>query len=194
MSDARLILASADPEELAELRALLADAPVELVDAGPELAEALAPPAGGDYAARASQRARACAEAGGAPALALCAGVEVYALDLQPGALTEAFHAGLPATERCRALLDRLAATPPGQRIAVGRAAAALAAPGESPAVSSSIVECEIPTEPRGDGGHSLDAVTQLVSGQTLAELPEAERHRLGHRGKAVRPLLRRLG
>ena len=194
MERPRLILASADPDELAELRALLANAPVELVDPGPELAAALEAPAGGDYAARAGQRARACAEAGGERALALCAGVEVYALDLQPGALTEAFHADLPAAERCRALLDRLAATPPGQRIAVGRAAAALAAPGESPAVSSSIIECEIPAEPRGEGGHSLDAVTQLVSGQTLAELPEAERHRLSHRGKAVRPLLRRLG
>ena len=194
MERPRLILASADPDELAELRALLADAPVEPIDAGPDLAAALETPAGGDYAARAGQRARACAEAAGERALALCAGVEVYALDLQPGALTEAFHAGRPAAERCRALLDRLAATPPGQRIAVGRAAAALATPGESPAVSSSIIECEIPAEPRGEGGHSLDAVTQLVSGQTLAELPEAERHRLGHRGKAVRPLLRRLG
>ncbi len=191
MSDRpRLLLATADPDQLADLRDLLADAPVECI----ACEEAIEPPAGGDYAARARLRARACAEASGERALALCAGIEVYALDLQPGALTETFHAGGSSDERCRALLARLANTPPGQRIAVGRATAALATPGESAAVSSSIIECEIAAEPRGDGGYGFDAVTQLVTGRTLAELSASDRNRLGHRGKAVRPLIARLG
>ena len=57
-----------------------------------------------------------------------------------------------------------------------------------------SIIECEIPMEPRGDGGYGLDAVIQILNGKTLAELDDDERARLGHRGKAVKPLLNRLG
>ncbi len=191
MSDLpRLILASADADEIAELRALLADAPVECVapDEPPEA------PRGGDYAARATHRARVCAEATGERAIALCAGIEVYALDLQPGALTETFQAGASDADRCQALIARLAATPAGQRIAVARAAAALATPGDpNVALSSSIIECEVPAEPRGEGGYGLDALTQILNGQTLAELDDAERALLGHRGKAVQPLLKRL-
>ena len=192
MSDLpRLILASADPDERADLRAFLADAPVECVD--PETPPES--PRGGDYTARATARARACAEATGEMAIALCAGLEVYPMDLQPGALTETFHAGLSGEERCQALLARLAQTPIGQRITVGRAAAALATPGDpNVAVSVSIIECEIPMEPRGEGGYGLDAVTQILNGKTLAELDDGDRKRLGHRGKAVRPLIGRLG
>ena len=187
----RLILASADPVERADLRALLGGAPVECVD--PDTPPDSPP--GGDYAARATHRARACAEATGEMAIALCAGIEVYPMDLQPGALTETFHAGLPDADRCQALLQRLAQTPVGQRITVGRAAAALATPGDpNVAVSMSIIECEIPMEPRGEGGYGLDAVTQILNGKTLAELDDDDRARLGHRGKAVKPLLSRLG
>ena len=186
----RLILASADPNERSDLRAFLADAPVECVDPETPPDE----PRGGDYTARATHRARTTAEATGEMAIALCAGLEVYPMDLQPGALTETFHAGLPDEERCAALLQRLAQTPVGQRITVGRAAAALATPGDpNVAVSVSIIECEIPMEPRGEGGYGLDAVTQILNGQTLAELDDADRERLGHRGKAVKPLLKRL-
>ncbi len=186
----RLILASADPAERADLRAFLAGAAVACVD--PETPPDS--PSGGDYAARATHRARACAEAAGEMALALCAGLEVYPMDLQPGALTETFHAGLSDAERCQALLARLAQTPVGQRITVGRAAAVLAIPGDpNVAVSMSIIECEIPLEPRGEGGYGLDAVTQILNGKTLAELDDEERARLGHRGKAVKPLLKRL-
>ena len=56
--------------------------------------------------------------------------------------------------------------------------------------VTTSIVECEIPLEARGGVGYGLDAVTQLVSGKTLAELPAADRKRLGQRGKAVRSII----
>ena len=48
--------------------------------------------------------------------------------------------------------------------------------------------------EPRGEGGYGLDAVTQILNGKTLAELDDEDRARLGHRGKAVKPLTKRLG
>ena len=103
--------------------------------------------------------------------------------------------AGLPDEERRQALLARLASTPVGQRITVARAAAVLATPGDPKvAVSVSIIECEIPMEPRGEDGYGLDSVTQILNGKTLAELDDADRERLGHRGKAVRPLLKQFG
>ena len=190
----RLLLASADPDELADLRELLDEASVARISPSDAGVASVEPPTGGSYADRASHRARAFVEASGERALAICAGIDVYALDLGPGALTETFAAGQSAEARCQALLDQLAKTPVGQRIAVGRAAAALATL-DSPdvTVTTSIVECEIPLEARGDGGYGLDAVTQLVSGQTLPELPAADRKRLGQRGKAVRSIIPKL-
>jgi XTP/dITP diphosphohydrolase len=38
----------------------------------------------------------------------------------------------------------------------------------------------------RGSGGFGYDPVFQLPSGMTAAELPDAEKDRLSHRGQAV--------
>ena len=188
----RLLLATADVDELADLRELLIDASVECI--APEEIGLVTPelPGGGSYTDRARYRAHSYAEVSGERSLAICAGLDIYALDLAPGALTEMFAGGSSWEGRCQALLKQLASTPVGQRIAVGRAAAAVVSPGlrEEVTITTSIIECTIAVEPRGTGGYGLDAVTQLVSGETLAELSTADRNRLGHRGKAVRSIL----
>jgi XTP/dITP diphosphohydrolase len=38
----------------------------------------------------------------------------------------------------------------------------------------------------RGDGGFGYDPIFLLPGGRTTAELPEAEKDRLSHRGRAV--------
>ena len=47
-------------------------------------------------------------------------------------------------------------------------------------------MEGSIAQELRGDGGFGYDPIFQLPSGETTAELPEAEKDRISHRGRAV--------
>ena len=78
----------------------------------------------------------------------------------------------------------------------------ALAIPGAAPdgtarspriELFSGVVEGEIATEQRGDGGFGYDPIFLLPSGVTTAELPEAEKDLVSHRGQAVAAALPRL-
>ncbi len=48
-------------------------------------------------------------------------------------------------------------------------------------------------TERRGSGGFGYDPVFLLPSGRTTAELPDAEKDRISHRGRAVQAAMPRL-
>jgi XTP/dITP diphosphohydrolase len=48
------------------------------------------------------------------------------------------------------------------------------------------VVEGTVATEMRGNGGFGYDPIFLLPEGHTTAELPEAEKDRLSHRGRAV--------
>ena len=52
--------------------------------------------------------------------------------------------------------------------------------------VFSGVVEGSIATEPRGSGGFGYDPIFLLPDGVTTAEMPEVEKDRLSHRGRAV--------
>jgi XTP/dITP diphosphohydrolase len=78
----------------------------------------------------------------------------------------------------------------------------ALAIPGIAPdgtartpriELFSGIMDGEIDREPRGDGGFGYDPIFLLPGGVTTAELPEAEKDRVSHRGRAVAAALPRL-
>ena len=47
--------------------------------------------------------------------------------------------------------------------------------------------------EPRGEGGFGYDPIFLLPSGQTTAELAEADKDRISHRGRAVAAAMPRL-
>lgn len=74
--------------------------------------------------------------------------------------------------------------------------ALAVAVPGpDGPRVElyEGVVQGSIATERRGNGGFGYDPVFLLPSGRTTAELPEAEKDALSHRGQAVAAALPRL-
>jgi XTP/dITP diphosphohydrolase len=53
-------------------------------------------------------------------------------------------------------------------------------------------VEGTVPDVPRGDGGFGYDPIMVPVEGdgRTFAEMTDAEKHALSHRGRAFRALL----
>ena len=58
----------------------------------------------------------------------------------------------------------------------------------QDPAIEAftGVVEGSIAHELRGRGGFGYDPIFQLASGVTTAELPEAEKDLVSHRGRAV--------
>ena len=59
--------------------------------------------------------------------------------------------------------------------------------------VFTGLVEGSVANSMRGTGGFGYDPIFELPSGQTTAELPEAEKDRLSHRGRAVAAAVPRL-
>lgn len=186
-----LIAATSNPGKLRELRGLLGDLPVEL--RGLERAPGLVlPEEGDDYAANAAAKALAVARAAGCLSLADDSGLEVAGLGGGPGPFSARF--GGPALDdqgRLRALLAALAEAKGAARDARFVCVVALATP--QGVVVSRRGECRgrILEAPRGAAGFGYDPVFAASGMQvSFAELPEAEKSRLSHRGAAVRALL----
>jgi XTP/dITP diphosphohydrolase len=151
-------------------------------------AVALPPEGESSYADNALAKARAAARAAGLLALADDSGLEVDALGGAPGVRSARYGGpGLDDAGRCRALLAALAGVPESRRTARFRCAVALAEPGGREAVVEGAAEGIILTAPRGRGGFGYDPVFLYPPlGATFAEIPEAEKHAVSHRGRAV--------
>jgi XTP/dITP diphosphohydrolase len=92
-------------------------------------------------------------------------------------------------------LLEQLAGVPDAQRTARFTCALALAdATGFVVLTTQESAEGVILREPRGDGGFGYDPIFFVASlARTLAELSPEEKHRVSHRGRAARSMLRQI-
>lgn len=186
----RLVVATKNPDKLAEVRAVLAArAPgVALVDdvEWPDVEET-----GRTLRANALLKARAVCRATGLPALADDTGLEVGALDGAPGVHTARF-AGPDATyaENRAALLEALEGR--SDRAARFRTVVALIEPDGAETVASGMIEGSITLAERGGGGFGYDPIFE-VDGATLAELAEGAKNRMSHRARALEALIDRL-
>ncbi|MBB6146552.1 XTP/dITP diphosphohydrolase [Silvibacterium bohemicum] len=141
--------------------------------------------------------------AAGELVLADDSGLEVDALDGAPGVRSARFAvdsqfiaAGIDDIDRLNnlCLLERMRDVSAGQRQARYRCVLAAARDGACLFSGDGTVEGEILTAPRGDGGFGYDPLFYLPEmGKTMAELDLATKHRIGHRGRALRDLLRRM-
>ena len=185
----RIVLASRNEKKLRELRALLADAPVQVLSLAdfpdaPEVEET-----GATFAENAEIKARAAALATGLVALADDSGLEVDALDGRPGVLSNRF-AGPDASDldKCLLVLDMMKEVPDDRRSARFRAAVAIASPDRSLWIVEGACGGVIAREPRGEHGFGYDPIFFLPEfGRTMAELTPDEKNSISHRGKALR-------
>ena len=150
---------------------------------------------GSSYEENALLKARSFAEAGDCLALADDSGIEVDALEGGPGMFSARYGGpGLDDVGRTALLLRELEPVPPRRRTARYRAVAALAWPKESvrePATFEGIQEGTIAFEPLGEGGFGYDPVFLVDGVRTQAQISDAEKDEIGHRGKAVRAAAR---
>lgn len=179
----RLLVATTNDGKQREYRRLLAGLDAEVVTPG-DIGLALEVDEPYEtYEDNARTKAEAYARASGLLALADDSGIEVAALDWGPGVRSARWGQGRNAERVLEALgdaVDRRArmvcavaiADPDGERIDIE--------------VFRGVVDGSIAREPRGSGGFGYDPVFRLPSGVTTAELPEAEKDAISHRGRAV--------
>ena len=181
----RLLVATTNAGKQREFRRLLAHLPAEIVtpdDIGLEL-DVEEPHH--TYAENASAKAEAYCRASGLRTVSDDSGIEVAALDWGPGVRSARWGegSGSPA-ER---LVERLRGV--GDRRARMVCALALGIPGPngpSIEVFEGVVEGSVAVSPRGEGGFGYDPIFLLPTGRTTAELSEADKDRVSHRGRAV--------
>ncbi|MDQ4149881.1 MAG: RdgB/HAM1 family non-canonical purine NTP pyrophosphatase [Actinomycetota bacterium] len=190
-----LVLATANPGKISEIRQILSGFPVRLVtkdevESWPEIVES-----GRSYLENALIKARALVEATGRAALADDSGIEVDALGGRPGMLSARF-AGPGATDEQnnKKLAHLLRDVSPERRGARYRCVAVVAMPGGREIAAEATCEGSIATTPRGHEGFGYDPwFLPEGSVRTFAEFPPDEKHAISHRGKALRQLLQEL-
>jgi XTP/dITP diphosphohydrolase len=178
-----VVLATRNAHKLREFQRLLPDARLEPL---PDQVE-LPPETGETFAENALIKARAAAQATGIPAIADDSGIEADALGGRPG-VRSARYAGESATDAEN--LDKLRAeVPPGSRLRYV-CAVAYVEPGHEPRTVERTCQGVMAAAPRGEGGFGYDPVFLPADGdgeRTMAELSDAEKDRISHRGRAVR-------
>jgi XTP/dITP diphosphohydrolase len=189
-----LLVATTNPGKQAEFRRLLASLRARIVvpdDVGLDL-EVDEPY--DTYAENAATKAIAYARASGLPTLADDSGIEVAALGWGPGVRSARWGGPDKAAGLLAALSeadDRRA-----RMVCVLAVAVPLPAdPGSDPVVElfEGVVEGVVAEARRGEGGFGYDPIFLLPSGVTTAELPDADKDAISHRGRAVAAALPRL-
>ena len=184
----KLLLASYNPGKLDELQALLADVVLELISPASLNLTLEVIEDGHTYQENAAKKALAFAQAAGYLALADDSGLEVQALDGQPGLYSARFSPIPGATDRDRrVLLLQKIHDKPRPWLARFRCAIALATPAGKLLFSEGVCPGEIIPEERGKNGFGYDPIFLLPElGKTMAELTMEEKNRLSHRARAV--------
>jgi XTP/dITP diphosphohydrolase len=196
----RLVVATGNPHKVAEISRLLgrvvpaiASGELELV-AMSELGVASPVEDGDTFEDNARIKARACAEATGAPAIADDSGIEVDALDGAPG-VRSARYAGEDADDAANnaALVAALqgSGTPPPWTARFVCAATLVTADGRE-VTHRGTMEGQVVAEARGARGFGYDphfVADATTGGRTNGELAADEKDAISHRAAAFRAL-----
>ncbi len=185
----RIALASANPHKLEEIRAILAPFGFEPVglDAWPDIDDL--PETADTFEGNALMKARALAELKGVVAVADDSGLEVDALEGDPGVHSKRFTPEASHAANNVKLLRVLQGIE--ERSARFRCVIALVTPEGQQALASGACEGRIGHELRGAGGFGYDPLFMPVEtpGRSMAELSSAEKNAISHRGRAFRQL-----
>lgn len=189
----RILVATHNKGKLAEYAEMLADIQVDWLTLDDVGITHDVPEDGETFAENAVAKASAYARLSGVLTLADDSGLEVDALNGEPGVRTARYGGnGLTSVERYMLLLRNLVGVGSSNRRARFRCVIALAAAdGAVLGQAEGVCEGQIAAAPAGAGGFGYDPVFYLPDyAQTMAELPSAEKHRISHRGRALAAIL----
>lgn len=191
MSDPRWLIATTNAHKFNEIRALLAEVRVEILSLAalphmPEPAET-----GATFRANAQIKAHAYATASEMATIAEDSGLEIDALDGQPGIHSARFLGpNATYTQRFDEILRQLDARPEAPRTARFISAVAVVRAHAVVFETQGVIEGEIARRPSGVAGFGYDPIFYCPEyGRTLAEVSRAEKLAVAHRGQAFRAL-----
>ncbi len=191
----KVILATHNKGKISEMQTLLADMGIEVIamdQAGdiPEIVED-----GSTFYENAMKKASTVAKATGLTAIADDSGLEVDALNGQPGVFS-ARYAGEHASdqENYQKLLKELQNIPSGKRTARFKCVIVTCKPDGRCISAEGVCEGAITEMPRGKQGFGYDPVfIPRGSQKTMAEITKDEKNKISHRGMALRSLKEQL-
>ena len=183
----KLLLATSNPGKVREYRILLDGLGYEITTLAEDGIAEVITESGNSYEQNARLKAIAYAKLSQLTTLADDSGLEVDALNGEPG-IKSARFAGKAATdaEKVSLLLARLSGVPWERRTAHFKCVIGIATPegqcqiccGECPGI--------IALEPRGENGFGYDPIFFLPEqGKTMAELPLETKNQISHRARA---------
>ncbi|WP_027965673.1 RdgB/HAM1 family non-canonical purine NTP pyrophosphatase [Halomonas halocynthiae] len=196
MKATQLVLASGNAGKLREFNELLTPLGYEVIAQSafgvPEVDET-----GLTFVENALLKARQACRVSGLASLADDSGIEVDALNGQPGIYSARF-AGEPKSDQRnnQHLLHLLAEVPSAQRTARYWCVVVLMRHPDDPVpiIVQRSWEGKILEEPNGDGGFGYDPLFHVTGlGKTAAALDATQKNQFSHRGRAVRRLVERL-
>jgi XTP/dITP diphosphohydrolase len=188
-----LLIATRNPGKLREFARLFGGLPYRLVDLTGVGVNVVVSETGDTFDENARLKAAGYAQASGMLTLADDSGLEVDALDGEPGVNSARYGGpGLSDEDRVRRLLERMKGVPGYRRQARFRCVIALAGPGVPGGVvtTEGVTEGAIAHEPIGTSGFGYDPVFWLKErAKTMAELTGPQKDEVSHRGKAARKM-----
>ncbi len=191
----KLVVATHNRGKAGEIRTMLSPYGVEIVSAG-ELGLPAPDETGSTFEENAAIKALAATRASGLPVLADDSGLSVHALDDQPGLYTADWEGPTrDAMVGMRRIQDELAARGVPQtdadRTATFHCVLVLAWPDEHLELFHGTLDGSIVWPPRGTGGHGYDPCFQPKGDtRTTAEMSDAEKNAISHRGRAFRMMV----
>ena len=191
-----IILASNNPGKVREFNELLAGTDLRVVPQS-EFGVPCIEETGLTFVENAILKARNSAAHTGLPAIADDSGIEVDALQGEPG-IYSARYADVDASDEAnlRKLLEALAEVPEAERTARFQCLMVYMRHERDPTplIFQGTWEGRILHEPRGDNGFGYDPVFYVPERNcSSAELPPDIKNQLSHRGQALRALVARL-
>jgi XTP/dITP diphosphohydrolase len=191
----KLVVATHNRGKAGEIRTMLSPYGVEIVSAG-DLGLAAPAETGSTFEENATIKALAATRASGLPVLADDSGLSVHALDNQPGLYTADWEGPTrDAMVGMRRIQDELAArgapNTDDARGATFHCVLVLAWPDEHLELFHGTLDGSIVWPPRGTGGHGYDPCFQPTGDtRTTAEMSDAEKNAISHRGRAFRMMV----
>lgn len=191
-----LLVATHNRGKIAEFAEMLADLQIDWLSLDDIGVTADVAETGHTFRENAVLKAEWYAQETGLLTLADDSGLEVDALNGKPGVFTARYGGpGLTHENRYQLLLKNLRDVPELKRTARFRCVIALVGgDGLLLDTSNGICEGSITFAPAGDGGFGYDPVFYLPErGQTMAQVGSKMKHRISHRGRAMKAMEPRL-
>jgi len=187
----QLVCASANPDKVAEIRALL-DGVVDLLPRPPEVPDVVED--ADTLEGNARLKALAIVEATGLPAVADDTGLAVAALGGAPGVYSARYAGeGCTYADNRTKMLEEMAGVT--DRSASFSTVALVRWPDGQELVVEGVCPGQITTHERGEAGFGYDAIFAPDDGHglTFSEMTSQDKHAVSHRGRAFAALLAQL-